>query len=67
MAEKKKLSTELPPEEFEAKRAELSAAVREAEKALWDHTHPVIEDPQVVADQEAAEARKAERAKAAKK
>jgi hypothetical protein len=64
--EGKKMGTTQTKEEFEAKRAALTAALKKAQKDLWDHVHPVIEDPQLVADQKFWEAKKSER-KAAKK
>jgi hypothetical protein len=75
MAEKKeaakKTSLEMEPEEFEAKRLELSDAVKKAQKELWDFVHPKIEDPQAKALQEDWQAKQSERkaatAKAAKK
>lgn len=56
--DKKKETKKMSPEDWEAERTRLSDEVKKAQQALWDHTHPVIEDPQVVAHQEAWDSRK---------
>lgn len=64
---KKETKKKLGSEDWEAERRRLSEEVIKAQQALWDHTHPVIEDPQVVAEKEAWEKKQAEQKKASKK
>lgn len=51
----------LSPEDWEAERVRLSEEVKKAQQALWDHVHPVIEDPQAVADKAFWESKQAEK------
>jgi hypothetical protein len=53
-------------EEWDAEHIELIEAVKKAQQDLWDHSHPVIVDPQLVADQEFAEQKKSEKKAASK-
>lgn len=62
MADKK---TSLHPDTFkkdwDAERIRLSNEVKKAQKALWDHVHPEVENSQEVADQAFWEEKKSER------
>jgi hypothetical protein len=55
---KQKETKKMTQEDWEAERTRLSDEVKKAQQALWDFCHPVIEDPQVVAQQEAWATRK---------
>jgi hypothetical protein len=67
MAEKKEAPKALGSADWEEEHAALAQAVKDAQKALWEHRNPPIEDPEVKAQQSFRSQQTEERKSLAKK